>query len=277
MSGGSTSKVLLLYAAHQLRFDLEQMVEIHRIKTEAELVALTRREWANLQCAPDLKWLFDSKPRAGALLEVKRSEELRKCMSDMISAPGSTPRASQLLMRIGFEYVASVAWQSGLRHPQRGGIWYGGAYCQPGAPADFKATCQFIADHPDCTKSLQERRAVWNADPLNVGAVEGTALAFSTFMTLLAQGRLASEHMSREIERHLNGACSFVGKAAFPGTRTRASKCGDTSKVFNDAALCEREGRRWVIVLLSQGLAPKERDLAEELIRQCDLLIKANN
>jgi hypothetical protein len=53
------------------------------------------------------------------------SAALKTTMDNIVDEKSSTPNASKLILRLGFEYIGSVAWQSGLRHPKRGGIWYG--------------------------------------------------------------------------------------------------------------------------------------------------------
>src|SRR5262245_29038694 len=51
-----------------------------------------------------------------------------KEMVDRSFSGVSTSRASELILRLGFEFIASVLFQSGLRHPTRGGLWFGNTF-----------------------------------------------------------------------------------------------------------------------------------------------------
>jgi len=268
MPGASTAKILLVYAAFQLILDLRRLVSVNGIRDRIGLEAQTKAEWPNFKCPPVISF-FCTFDLAGLLLTVG-SPAFDKLLTDVTKAPGNTPRANELLLLLGFEYVASVAWQSGLRHPQRGGIWFGGAYCQGGSPTGFTAKCHTLVDKdPQCPG---EKRAVWTADPLGVKSVQGTALAYATYMTLLAQGRLVDAGSSAAIQLLLSVACSEVGQVL----PVRATKCGDTSRLLHDAAWVEHEGRRWAVGIMSQGLSATERPRIRELARKLHLLIKGN-
>ena len=71
ITGGSTVKIAILYAAHQSLFDLNEMARTGGLKTTAELKKKANEVWSQLICPPDLDWLvafeFDGadRPREG--------------------------------------------------------------------------------------------------------------------------------------------------------------------------------------------------------------------
>jgi hypothetical protein len=184
--GASTAKILLYYAAHQMLFDLQSLARREGIRTKADLVKRAREEWATFTCLPDLDWLFTITPGTSAV-GIDLSPTHRGVLEDIVRQRESTPKAATLVMKLGFEYIASVAWQSGLRHPQRGGLWFGSTYCRGGLPDKLNPKChEHVIAGSGCNAG--ESRVVWKNDPLNIGRIRGSALSFATYMTLLAQG-----------------------------------------------------------------------------------------
>ena len=183
-------------------------------------------------------------------------------------------------MKLSFEYIASVAWQSGLRHPLRGGLWFGSTYCRVGDPDKLNPKChERVIANSGCDAG--ESRFVWKNDPLKIGRIRGSALSCATYMTLLAQGRLVNADMSRRIESFLVHGCQLIGQTALGGTRTRAAKCGVTSLSFHDVALMEHgsppKKRRWVFAFMSRGLNTQERKDLLQLVPAVHDLIVGNN
>jgi subtilisin family serine protease/peptidoglycan hydrolase-like protein with peptidoglycan-binding domain/3',5'-cyclic AMP phosphodiesterase CpdA len=274
MSGASTAKIAIFYAAAQLEFDLQNLAKSKGIKTRADLL---REAGASLlqplTCQPDLKWLMAFDETVDPV-GVRMSAELKKHMDDVVEEHSSTPNASELIMRLGFDYIASLVWQSGLRDPARGGEWIGSSYCSGRTKAPHNPRCHVFQECP----GLPNGRFVWKTDPLGLRSIILNALSAATFFTLLAQGRLVSAAGSATIESFLVRACSWF-PLAVPGRR--AAKCGLTSDLLHDAGLIEHDNRRYAIAFLTRGanaaLRAQNDKLVIELIQDLDGLIKNNN
>ena len=279
--GASTAKILLFYAVHQMLFDLQSLALRERIRTKGDLERRALQEWATFTCPPKLNWLFTIADGTPAV-SIEISPDLKKLLDIVISQNNiSSPNAAILVMKLGFEYIASVAWQSGLRHPQRGGMWFGSTYCRAGVPDKLDPKCHLhVTQNSGCNEG--DTRVVWTNDPLKIGRIRGSALSFATYMTLLAQGRLVNADMSRRIEAFLARGCQFIAQGALGGTRTRAAKCGVTSLSFHDVALMEHgtppHKRRWVLSFVTRGLTKAEREhLVQTLVPAVHNLIVGNN
>lgn len=278
-SGASTSKIILFFAAYQLLFDLEEMVKAGGITKTADLRKKANSEWAKLTCKPHIDWLFKFTESAGPL-KVEMSAALKTTMDNIVDEKSSTPNASKLLLRLGFEYVGSVAWQSGLRHPKRGGIWYGSSYCQGGGlPAPISGACHSqITQGSGC--GANQSRVIWTGDPFGHRGVRGSALSFVTYMTLLAQGRLVHRVASAHIEGLLGRACGFIAPV-LPGQwhSMRANKCGLTSTLYHDAAIIQHDKVRYAISYMfkSKNSADQLKGKVRRLMQDIDGLIVAAN
>lgn len=274
-SGASTAKILLFHAAHQLLFDLEELVKAGGIKKTADLKKKANTAWAKLTCKPHVDWLFKFTESAGPL-KVEMSAALKTTMDNIVDEKSSTPNASKLILRLGFEYIGSVAWQSGLRHPKRGGIWYGSTYCQGGGlPAPINEAChKQITQGSGC--DTNQSRVIWSHDPFGHRSVRGSALAYATYMTLLAQGRLVDRTMSTRIEALLVRACGFI-KRVLPGMR--ANKCGLTSTLFHDTALIQHGKVRYAVAYMFKAKNGKDplKGKVLALMSEIDKLIVAAN
>ena len=161
ITGGSTVKIAMLYAAHQLLFDLNEMARTGGLKTAAELKKKADEVWSQLICPPDLDWLveFDSK---GPTVRAKASKNLDVHLNQMVNRAFSgisVGRANQLIMRLGFEYIASVLWQSGLRRSRGRGLWVRNTYAQKKILATMD---------PNCHYKMREERP-WNASSVVSG------------------------------------------------------------------------------------------------------------
>lgn len=274
-SGASTAKILLFYSAHQMLFDLEEMVKAHGIKKSAELKKKANEEWAKFTCKPHFDWLFKLTESAGPL-KVEMSSALKTTMDNIVDEVDSTPNASRLIIRLSFEYIASVAWQSGLRHPQRGGIWYGSTYCQKGGvPVTIDKSCHLeVTQGSGCDPD--QSRVVWINDPFGHRSVRGSALAYATYMTLLAQGRLVDKAMSARIEALLVRACGFIKRVV---TGMRANKCGLTNTLFHDAAIIQHGKVRYAVAYMFKAKHKKDplKLKVLDLMKEIDKLIVAAN
>ncbi len=273
IAGGSTAKIGIVYAAHQFLFDLNEMARIDSIGTAAGLKTMAMGTWSGLTCKPDLTWLVTIDESATPV-KAKASENLSKHLKEMVDATfsgfESVSRASELILRLGFEYIASVTWQSGLRHPTREGLWIGNTYTN----ASFSAK-----SNPACHSGTNP--IFWNGrsskNPLRNTLIALTALSAGTFFTMLAQRRLVNKSASAEMERLLATGCDFV--PSLPGVTVRASKCGlvvlpKTASVQHDAALLEASDRRYVLAVLTTNPSWSAR---EDFIKDLDRLIRVNN
>jgi hypothetical protein len=262
MPGGSTPKVLILFAAHQLIFDLNEMARTGSITTRADLTSKAATAWSGLTCKPDLNWLVDlddSGPRVTASASTKLKTHLKEMVTRSFSGV-SVSRASELMLRLGFEYIASVTFQSGLRHPTRAGLWLGNTYLDATVTAKTDARCH-RGSNP----------IVWSANPLGATGITLTALSAATFFTMLAQRRLVNASASSAMETLLETGCGFV---SLPGITRRATKCGLTSSLRYDAVLLEGSARAYVLVLLVTDPSWADRSA---FVADLDRLVTENN
>lgn len=265
-TGGSTAKISMLYAAKQIIFDLNELARVTRIESKAKLESEANATWSRLKCKPDFKWLTkvdeSKKP-----VTVDESDDLKDALKKAIRSPGfeGTSNASELILRLGFEYIASVSWQSGLRNPTRGGLWIGNTY----ATQPVKAV-----PNPKCHSGNVP--AFWIGNPFGTTGITLTALSVATYFTLLAQRRLVNGKVSEEMEKLLKGGCRFL--PALPGVKVRAAKCGlvegATNNVRHDAALLRGQKHHYVLVVLTTDPAWPDRD---DFIKDVDGLVRANN
>jgi len=264
IGGASTAKIALIYAAHQIVFDLNQMAKTQKITSLSALESYANgTPWSAFTCKPKIDQLVTV--GSGG---VTMAPALKSALDHIVDGTQSTVFASNTLLNIGFEYVASLMWQSGLRHPTVGGLWYSNSY-QGGTAVKVDKAC-----HTSGTNGA----VVWAKDPLKVGGIMLTARSVATFFTLLAQRRLADEATSIAIEGFLKRACALFDllKTTLPSGAVRATKCGATSTHLHDAALIEHDKVRYVMVYLTQNLAMSQ-PLRTRLIKGLDQLIVANN
>ncbi len=264
MPGGSTAKIAMVYAAHQLLFDLDELARVGGLRTAADLKTAARAAWSGLTCPPDLDWLVQL-DASSAPVRATASANLQRHLREMVDASFSgvsTSRASELIMRIGFEYLASVLWQSGLRHPTRNGLWVGNTFMNVSITARAQAACH-SGNNP----------ITWSKNPLGATGITLTGLSAATYFTLLAQRRLVNDAGSRQIETLLASGCRFI---SLSGATIRASKCGLTSSVRHDAALIENGTRRYVVVVLTKD-ATWSTAVRARFLDDLDTLIRNNN
>jgi hypothetical protein len=283
ITGGSTVKIAMLYAAHQLLFDLNEMARTAGLKTPAELKKKAYEVWSQLICPPDLDWLveFDS---SGPTVRVKASRNLDVHLKQMVIAAfsnSSVGRANQLIMRLGFEYIASVLWQSGLRHSRVRGLWVRNTYQQAKILATTDPKCNYRTRYK--TPEGERERILWYQDPTDDTEFSLTALSVVTFFTLLAQRRLVNESASVAMEALLKQGCIFpLDPFPVPDIKVRATKCGLTSDVMHVATLLESASgnRRYalaVLVLRKGEPEWKTKLFLNNFVKDVDRLVRANN
>jgi hypothetical protein len=267
----STIKYAILYAVYQLIFDLNEMVTTGHITTVSGLIRAANTTWSKLKCKPDLNWLVTFDETAKIVLA---TENLKQNFERMVQGMGWDMSASELILRIGFEYIASVVWNSGLYHPERKGLWIGNTFAAAPPPANL---------NPACHKQNEKGVTFWAKNPF--GYNSQTALSAVTFFTLLAQRRLVNERASEDMEALLKQACSMFSPP--PGVIVRATKCGLLE--FNTRhfmALMEGPGRCYAFAILTTDpyfkppplvKKPVQWSAHNKLIADLDKLIQENN
>lgn len=256
MEGRSLTKILALYAVYQLRFDLNTFAMRNGITKSSALQVSIAKEWGNagLQSQPKLTTLFQFVEKAGSPVEAKlrRKPAIHKDWE-----------ARALIVPMGFEYIGSVAMQSGLFDEKQGGLWLNAAYGKPAL--------------------------TWTSSPFpTLPRHSATAYAAATFFTLLAQGRLVDQASSNEIANVLKFQCAqfglLDGVKQLPGAPAVSSnKCGLLAPNFHDAIHVIRqpqEGKRleYVAAVLSDvlGVKPPMLDFVE-LGKDLDNIIAKQN
>lgn len=159
--------------------------------------------------------------------------------------------ASRAIHAIGFDYIAQVLTSSKYRlydPQQNGGLWLGKAY---GGPNDY-----------------------WRRDPLHNISHGATSFEVARFFLLLEQGRLVSPEYSAEIKEILSHPGihhKFVkGLDSRPGSEIYR-KSGTWESYHADAALVERDGKKYIAVALMQD--PRGGEVFPKLIVKMDDLI----
>jgi GH25 family lysozyme M1 (1,4-beta-N-acetylmuramidase) len=253
MEIGSSAKIAPLYAAFQLLSDLKHLAAEKSVLTVAALATEAAREWQTTARGdlPNVAAFLDAAADPPSLAF---SAAVRTAVANIINNDHEDPNnanhsASELLRIIGFPYSASLLWQSGLRHPRRGGLWP--------------------------RWSFEKAGPIWTSPVLPAPGPfpghAGTALSLATFFTLLAQGRLVNASSSEEMKKHLSTA-SFFQKNYWSGTpipdAAIASKVGlilrcakwipklqDGKRVISQdgkpAICCDRDS--WVSDLANEG------------------------
>jgi hypothetical protein len=286
ITGGSTMKIAMLYAAHQLLFDLNEMARTGDLKTTPDLKKKALSEvWSQLICPPDLDWLVEFDDKKGPTVRAKASKNLDSHLTLMVNrahSNSSVASATQLIMRLGFEYIASVLWQSGLRHSRTQGLWVRNTYQQAVISATVDPKCNYKTRYK--TPEGERERILWYQDPTDDTEFSLTALSVVTFFTLLAQRRLVNEPASVSMEALLAQGCSYPLNQypPIPGMTIRATKCGLTSDVMHVAMLRESASgnlRYALAVLVRRKDEPggKTAALLYSFVKDMDQLIKENN
>lgn len=287
ITGGSTVKISMLYAAHQLIFDLNEMARINGITTLDELKKKALSEvWSQLICPPDLNWLVEPDGKL-PVVRVKASKNLNAHLTLMVDrrhSDSSVGAAIQLIMRLGFEYIASVLWQSGLRHSRTQGLWVRNTYQQAKIVASVNSKCNYKKSYD--TPEGKRERIFWYQDPSDDTEFSLTGLSVVSFFTLLAQRRLVNEQASIAMESLLAQGCFFPLNALspIPGMKIRATKCGLTSEVMHVAMLRESTSgsprKLYALAILvrrNNEAAGKTMTALHSLVKDVDQLIRENN
>ena len=287
ITGGSTVKIAMLYAAHQLIFDLNEMASLGGIKTLNELKKKALSEvWSQLNCPPDLDWLVEP-DKTLPVIRVRASKNLNSHLTLMVNrrfSDSSVGSAIQLIMRLGFEYIASLLWQSGLRYTRTQGLWVRNTYQQAKISATVNSKCNYKKSFD--TPEGKKERIFWYQDPSDDTEFSLTALSVVTFFTLLAQRRLVNESASKAMEDLLAQGCFYPLNQLppIPGMKIRATKCGLTSDVMHVAMLRESTSGNprklyalAILVRRNNEAEGKTMTALHSLVKDVDQLIRENN
>ena len=266
LDGASVPKILAIYALHQLLFDLTELAKTGSIKTRTALVTAARAHWkkSGLTVIPDLTTLFSFKDQTTKPVEINFKPQFQDGRFDV---NGNCPY-KWLIRALGFPYIGSVALNSGLRHPKRGGLWLGTSYKCNGVDSWHNDPMPRV---DSCSKKGKSGHTA-------------TALSVATYYTLLAQGRLADPTTSTAIfNRLLRGCPLSYGSAkigpldalnALGGVKTVARKCGLLDKCVHATMLIERDRFRYVAVILTVD-APGFR--FDDMTKGMDEIIQKRN
>ena len=242
MYGASSPKILSLYAAHQLRMDLRNMATSQSISDGRILENAALQTW-KLRGAPNLEWLFNIRKLTENPDTLKFSPQAREAFQGIMH----NEQAGELITKVGFPFIGSATWQSGLFHPRRRGLWLTSSY----------------------------GKGQWGNNPIRgVHGANITALSAATYFTLLAQGRLVNDASSTGMKHWLRGGC-LTG--LFPeNLGLVAAKCGIWSDYLHDCALIVRGSIRYVVVGLTRTQR-SEYSKYTQLFLELDKLIVRNN
>jgi beta-lactamase class A len=190
---------------------------------------------------PDLGIYAASLPKIAILLGVfQKAEDQRRAMdsetldlcTDMIRS-SSNPAATELLNRIGFEYLANLLQSKRYALYDRrhdGGLWVGKAYASTTA---------------------------WKRDPVNNLSHGATVFQVARFYYLLETGRLVSPRASSMMKAILGQPAlqhKFVkGLATYHPDSQIFRKSGTWREWHADSAIIERDGRRYIAVAIARS------------------------
>lgn len=268
---GSAAKVAVLYAAFQLKGDLEHIAKTEGVSKTAELVQIVDKKWqkAGIVERPKVVEIFngDQDPPNLAF-----AEDFEDAVNNIVFHEANVA-SSVIIKKIGFPYIASVLWHSGLHHPRRGGLWL---------------YWNFDDKHP------QQWSGAARPAPGPVFPHTATALSLATFYALLAQGRLCGAEASDKMKRVLKETWY---SSVLPGA-TITAKVGllhDLSKCLrweikdgkrqcakfevsaaHEGDLIENGKLRYAAAIMTVGI-PQGTGVLTKLIVQLDEVIRKNN
>jgi len=216
--GASVPKIAPLYAVFQLHQDLQTLAKRARISAKTDLINESAKRWEQeglrRSSQPKIEKLFTFRENPPKPVEVDIAPNLTDllCCAFHFSCNRS---ATFLIDLVGFPYLSSVLWQSGLFHKKRGGLWLQSGYgLKP--ESDCESKCESIGT-TKCNHVLAGYKPTSPAIFIPVkrfgfrqfSSQNVSALSVATYLTLLAQQRLAGNNASVVIQSFLAQACTF--------------------------------------------------------------------
>ncbi|UFS71441.1 hypothetical protein LPW11_04405 [Geomonas sp. RF6] len=285
--GASTPKICALYAAHQLRRDLNRLAELNSYTKKDDLVKGANAVWK--------KAGFTTLPRVAELFKFDEAADRSRPVSVAFSTAlernitaaykdNSNCAVDQIISQVGFSYIASVMWQSGLRHQTRGGLWLWGGYCCTNKDFVRRLLTPDLSSLECVTGGRAGLSFRWKGnamkEPKPVFPHNATALSVATYFALLRQGRLVDDASSASIVKTLQDACSFFWDGQFGGLviNPPPTKCGLTSSLTHDGILVKRTVGGKTITYAAAALTVGASDFPfRELLVDLDKLVRDKN
>jgi len=247
--GASVPKIAPLFAVFQLQQDLQTLANRARISAKGDLINEAAKRWEQeglkRTSQPKIERLFTFQEDPPKPVEVKIGSNLADllCCAFHFSCNRS---ATILIDLVGFPYLSSVLWQSGLFHKKRGGLWL-----QSGYGLKQESDCERKCDSTGSTKCNHVLVRYQPASPVIVMPLKRlgfrqfssqnvSALSAATYLTLLAQRRLAGSVAIQELLAH---ACSFFAADTGPDEKYPNSVCKKLG-YSDDALQLERSAQK---------------------------------
>jgi hypothetical protein len=291
MRAASLAKVLTLYGARQLKFDLWYLAHFSKpqLSTKDDLIrAAVKAGYPGKK--GELPALFDLTEVPGQPVAVKFTPVAADHLTQILGSSGvcaSNGSATWPIHHLGYPYMASLAWQSGLRHPKSKGLWLSGDYS---TLDECRSGVRRWTPLPNGKRRPEANwPLVWASNPLKDTLLhECNALSMATYFTLLAQGRLATPWSSKQLrEEILTRGFPGAFVPAFAQQRIMlteiSSKVGRLKPpdgfVDHQGAIIRRSksGKNeilYVAVVLSQRV---EREFVGALVLKLDELVSSLN
>jgi len=291
VDAASLSKILALYGAFQLKTDLWHLAGSSKpqLSKKDDLIrAAVKAGYPGGR--GELLDLFNLTEVPGRPVEIEFTSATLDHLIKTAGSAGvcaSNGSATWLIHHLGYPYMASLAWQSGLRRPNTGGLWLGGDY---GTLDECLSRVRRWTPLPN-GRSRPEATwpIVWAANPLRGSFLhECNAQSVATYFTLLAQGRLASPSLSKQLREQIltrGFAGAFV--PAFAERRIAlteiSSKVGRLKPpdgfVDHQGAIIRRNknGRSEILYVAAVLTQRVEREFVGALVLKLDELVSSLN
>jgi hypothetical protein len=295
MNGASLAKISALYAVYQLKFDLNTLAKLQILTSETDLKTAAESMWSSAglkKVAQPNIWtserkkigkFFDFQNESSTPVSVSIASDLQRHLKCIFEG-NCNHAASVLIDEIGFPYISSVLWQSGLFHLKKSGLWLSAYY--PKLLDCNHCTCNGAHF---CKQFTSRSTAIWM--PGQKFGFNVTALSTANFFTLMAQERLADRSTSLEIRQQLESACSLfcdLSCSSRTSVKCGCSASGCFSGDVHTGILIERNlglecvGKqiRYVAVLLTNQVASTRAQIDTlfcEVLTDLDEIVQLSN